>query len=295
MAKGSHTCGLKTTGVAYCFGGNGDGELGQGDLVDRDVPTALPGTWKQIAIGLRFSCAINMEDDLYCWGKLAGGNDVEEDFGSTPKKIGTLKWKTISGGMQHACGLLLDSTARCFGLGWHGQLGNGLNYYYTEPYAESCPSDTPCEPKGGGTWKAIAAGEYNSCGIKNDSALYCFGENPYGNMGTGTIGGFVYNVTRVLDVGSPLPLAPGAAPMPAPMTAPIPAPVPSPASSVPTPAEALTPEVAPEPTTSDTSDADVVPVMVTPSPSPLPSSASKAVLPAATSFCVVVTMVFMAI
>jgi hypothetical protein len=68
-----------------------------------------------------------MEDDLYCWGSLRGGasNDTAEAIGPKPKLAGApgMKWKTISGGMQHACGLLQDDTARCFGLGWHGQVG----------------------------------------------------------------------------------------------------------------------------------------------------------------------------
>jgi hypothetical protein len=49
-------------------------------------------------------------------------------IGPNPKLVGTadMKWKTISGGMQHACGLLTDDTARCFGLGWLGQVGAPL-------------------------------------------------------------------------------------------------------------------------------------------------------------------------
>lgn len=165
------------------------------------MPTQLPGLWKHITCGLKFTCGIDHTDALFCWGAMAGANGTAfETFDSLPQKVaGKYKWRSISAGVQHVCGLLKDRTARCFGLGWHGQLGNGLNHSYTEPFAEDCPSKKPCQPKGGGKWKSIAAGEYNSCGIRDDGYLYCFGENPYGSLGNGKIGGHIYNPTKVLE------------------------------------------------------------------------------------------------
>jgi hypothetical protein len=95
---------------------------------------------------------------LRSWGSLRGGGSpfIAETIGPKPKRIGTDSWKSISGGMQHACGLLTDDTARCFGLAWHGQLGNGDVATTTQT---SCPSSQPCEPVGNYTWKDISAGE----------------------------------------------------------------------------------------------------------------------------------------
>jgi alpha-tubulin suppressor-like RCC1 family protein len=36
-----HTCALDNTGVAYCWGENGPGELGDGSTTDSDVPVAV--------------------------------------------------------------------------------------------------------------------------------------------------------------------------------------------------------------------------------------------------------------
>jgi hypothetical protein len=36
-----HTCGVTTTGAAYCWGWNGSGELGDGTTTQRLVPTAV--------------------------------------------------------------------------------------------------------------------------------------------------------------------------------------------------------------------------------------------------------------
>ena len=40
---GKHTCGLLTGGGAYCWGYNGDGQLGTGDTNDRHTLTAVTG------------------------------------------------------------------------------------------------------------------------------------------------------------------------------------------------------------------------------------------------------------
>jgi alpha-tubulin suppressor-like RCC1 family protein len=42
LTAGSYyTCGLTAAGVAYCWGSNGDGELGDGTITDRSVPTLV--------------------------------------------------------------------------------------------------------------------------------------------------------------------------------------------------------------------------------------------------------------
>jgi len=223
-AKGSHTCGLKNDGTAWCWGGNGDGELGIGEFGGiKTVPTKVLGSWKQISSGLRFTCGVDSEDDAYCWGALRGGQNVHEQLDSKPQKIGPpgQKWSKITGGMQHACGILTDDTARCFGLGWHGQLMNGLNNSYAEPFAESCNYTDPCEPKGGGLWKDIYAGEYNSCGIYQNGTMVCAGENPYGSLGSGTDNNFIYDPTPVQFSTADF------APVAAPELAPVPALAPS--------------------------------------------------------------------
>jgi alpha-tubulin suppressor-like RCC1 family protein len=42
-ASGIHTCGLTTDGVAYCWGSNSDGELGNGSTTSSNVPVKVLG------------------------------------------------------------------------------------------------------------------------------------------------------------------------------------------------------------------------------------------------------------
>jgi alpha-tubulin suppressor-like RCC1 family protein len=41
MAGGTHTCGLTTTGAAYCWGNNGNGQLGAGNIPPTHAPVAV--------------------------------------------------------------------------------------------------------------------------------------------------------------------------------------------------------------------------------------------------------------
>ncbi len=71
--------------------------------------------------------------------------------------------------------------AACTGLGWgsdaHGQLGDGTaGGFRTLPIQESSASD----------WRVLEAGQYHTCGIKQDSTLWCWGNNTSGQLGDGT-------------------------------------------------------------------------------------------------------------
>jgi len=71
---GSHTCGLVAGGVAYCWGANSNGQLGDGSTTDASGPKAVAGglTFKAITAGHPHTCAITTAGAVYCWGK----NDV---------------------------------------------------------------------------------------------------------------------------------------------------------------------------------------------------------------------------
>lgn len=118
-------------------------------------------------------------------GALRSGavDDTVEDVGPVPKAVGGGgTWLQLSGGMQHVCGIKSTGEARCFGLGFHGQLGDGKR--------KDCRMSAPCAVAGGGTWREVAAGEYNTCGIKDDDAAYCWGEDVNGKHGQGKLAGF---------------------------------------------------------------------------------------------------------
>lgn len=75
-AGGSFTCGLASDGRAYCWGGNGSGQLGDGSTTDRSTPAPVVGglLFASISAGGSQVCAITTNGVAYCWG---GNNEGE--------------------------------------------------------------------------------------------------------------------------------------------------------------------------------------------------------------------------
>ncbi|WP_428264551.1 RCC1 domain-containing protein [Haliangium sp.] len=85
-----HSCGIANDGSLWCWGDNGDGALGLGDVTDRRVPARV-GTasdWSQIAGGHDHTCALRANGQLYCWGDNGygqlGQGDLEPSLRPSP-------------------------------------------------------------------------------------------------------------------------------------------------------------------------------------------------------------------
>lgn len=76
-SHGDHSCAI-AGGDVYCWGENGAGELGLGNVSDRTVPYPTLGlpvpplVPRMVAVGSVHSCAI-VGEKLYCWGANASG------------------------------------------------------------------------------------------------------------------------------------------------------------------------------------------------------------------------------
>lgn len=67
---GGHTCALQADGTLYCFGLNNQGQLGLGDVMDRQSPAKvnLPPV-AEVAAGYQFTCARLVNGPVRCWGR----------------------------------------------------------------------------------------------------------------------------------------------------------------------------------------------------------------------------------
>jgi alpha-tubulin suppressor-like RCC1 family protein len=67
---GSHTCGLSADSLAYCWGKNDAGQLGDSSTTERPAPTAVRGGRKfaDIRAGSTHTCAITGTLVVFCWG-----------------------------------------------------------------------------------------------------------------------------------------------------------------------------------------------------------------------------------
>lgn len=65
-----HSCALRASGEALCWGGNDAGQLGTGDTVHRLAPAVVAGTDDYVALtaGMFFTCALRRGGGVACWG-----------------------------------------------------------------------------------------------------------------------------------------------------------------------------------------------------------------------------------
>ena len=193
-----YTCGLTTTGAAYCWGLNGWGQLGDGTTTDRSSPVLVAGVlnFKLVATGFRQTCAIAVSGAAYCWGlNRAGqlGDGTTTDRSSPARVAGDLTFSAVSAGDFHTCGVTTAGAAYCWGANGDGQLGDGSTTNRSTP--------TPVRVVSGVTFAAVSAGGFHTCGITPDGAAYCWGANGEGQLGDASADGRTQPV-RVAGGGS---------------------------------------------------------------------------------------------
>ena len=71
-SNGGYTCALTTTGQAYCWGLNNQGQLGNNSTTNSRIPVAvqMPAgvSFQSITAGSLHTCALTTEGKAYCWG-----------------------------------------------------------------------------------------------------------------------------------------------------------------------------------------------------------------------------------
>ena len=182
-AGNNHTCGVTTTGKGYCWGYNGNGQLGDGTTTDRWSPVPVFGSlqWTSISAGVSFTCGITISGAGYCWGYNGYGqlgNGISNQSYVPIGISGGLAWATIDASSNYyfACGVTTSGAGYCWGYNGYGQLGNGT---WSQAYAPSAVS-------GGLTWVSISTSDNHTCGLTTDGAIYCWGYNGSGQLGDNT-------------------------------------------------------------------------------------------------------------
>jgi alpha-tubulin suppressor-like RCC1 family protein len=200
LAAGAiHSCGIGTDRHGYCWGKNGQGELGDGTTATRLKPTAVVGgrNWRQIWVGTELAqftqshtCGITTDKRAFCWGDNSRG---QLGTGTTSRSLvpaavsGGLTFSSITAGLVHSCATTtsdLWSTkvhAFCWGNSGNGQLGNGVS--------NSANFTTPSGVVGGLPLTWVAAGAFHTCSLTDTGQAYCWGNNSWGQLGSGNASG----------------------------------------------------------------------------------------------------------
>lgn len=225
-----HQCALLTNDNIWCWGWNYRGQLGRGveggfseyfapapvcanGVVYNDA-TGQCGTSderflaKQVEAGCRGTCAVAVDDSVWCWGYNYYGTVgdgtytdratpvpvcLEDGAGDGTSCPGTTLTGVAQLSMDYytACARLADETVVCWGDGSDGQLGNGgYNGDQNNPtpvcVSGSSSETTPCEsegtPSGLGEVKDIAVERFRVCVIVGAAGdVQCFGDGQLNN------------------------------------------------------------------------------------------------------------------
>jgi alpha-tubulin suppressor-like RCC1 family protein len=186
-AGGGYTCGLTSGGVAYCWGRNVSGQLGDGTTTYRLTPVPVAGRliFTSLSAGGSHTCGLATTGAAYCWGWNGFGQlgDGTTTSSLTPVSVaGGLTFAnlttTSTGGLfsAHSCGRTSTGVAYCWGRNALGQLGDGTTH----------SSLTPVPVAGGLTFVGLSAGGSHTCGWTLQVAAYCWGWNGDGQLGDGT-------------------------------------------------------------------------------------------------------------
>lgn len=127
-------CALLATGQVMCWGDNGDGQLGNGDVIgtDQNTPVAaiLPGNVASIRAGYDDACAITADNKIYCWGNNTDGQAGDGSSGDdkyTPVQVQNLG-AFVEFAQQYEstpCVVKAGGAVACWGNNEYGSGGDG--------------------------------------------------------------------------------------------------------------------------------------------------------------------------
>jgi alpha-tubulin suppressor-like RCC1 family protein len=181
-AGAAHSCGVKTDGTLWCWGGNAAWQLGSTTITDSNVPVQIGGDtdWASVEAGQQHGCAVKTDGTLGCWGSnLFGelGNDTTTNS-ATPVTQG-LGWTAAAAGGSRSCGLKAGQLF-CAGDNLYGAVGNGTTTGTVKLFTR--------EVLAASDWLSVEQGFRHACGVRGTGSvgeLWCWGDNTYGQLGTG--------------------------------------------------------------------------------------------------------------
>jgi len=218
------SCALSSIGTVKCWGINDHGELGQDDTLDRGTQAEQLGDYLPeielgtgihavtLRVGKYHVCVITNTQQLLCWGNNQYGQLGLGDSWNRGDGIGGLEMGDglqavdlgknfvpihVTLGTAHTCALSMNHTLKCFGYGYHGQMGyerGGVTEIIgrssISEMGDNLPSvslGTGFKPNGlsHGCWAS------HTCVVddvlSDPFLLKCFGKNTDGQLGYGDV------------------------------------------------------------------------------------------------------------
>jgi alpha-tubulin suppressor-like RCC1 family protein len=154
-------CGMTTTGVAYCWGRNELGQVGNGTRSPDPTPPAVvqsPVPLVAVRAGAEHACGLAADGTALCWGNGAQGELARPldypGIDSVPGPVvGGPTYATLALGLYRSCGVTSDGAVWCWGFNWSDR---PLEADLPEPMAE------------------VRVSVREICGISTSQVAYCW-------------------------------------------------------------------------------------------------------------------------
>jgi alpha-tubulin suppressor-like RCC1 family protein len=190
-AGGYHTCAYRpgppnspNQQVVFCWGYNGDGELGNGNTTSTSTPTQVNGitglSFSNEAIRSLSAGGFHTVATLGDGHFLAWGDDRYSELGDNGTTNATSAvymfdpvQVSTACGEWHTCSLHVDGSVWCWGANYTGQLGDGTTV--NRPAMVKVPLSA--------TAKQIVAGDNHTCALLTTGQVACWGWNTDGEIG----------------------------------------------------------------------------------------------------------------
>jgi alpha-tubulin suppressor-like RCC1 family protein len=182
-----HGCGIDELRDAFCWGSNQLGQLGvgasalDGGIRESSAPVPVRGQLKldRIVAAAGYSCGVDIEDALHCWGL---GFPVDDRsaaqsprglpvHGALPVPVETpgVRWDALGANATRVCGLSSDGALYC------SATAPNLRVSDRRRRAIRVESDQ--------AFAAFALGGSHACAIGADGFAYCWGSSHVGQVG----------------------------------------------------------------------------------------------------------------
>ena len=203
-----HTCAKLDNSSMKCWGQGSFGKLGTGNTLSQNQPWPVLLGWQggvntaaEVGQGSGSSghhnCAMMTDGTIQCWGEdFLGqiGHGGSSGWHNYPTDATMPLYQTavqVSNGGHHSCAIMEDTNTAdhslyCWGHNGEGQLGIETSSG-AQPPELTVP--THVELPAGRSPIAISLGWVISCAILDDGSGMCWGNNDYGQLGVGSVGG----------------------------------------------------------------------------------------------------------
>jgi alpha-tubulin suppressor-like RCC1 family protein len=207
-----HSLALASDGTVWAWGDNQYGELGDGNVMQSDVPVRLGlSDVTQIAAGDDWSLALRSDGTVWAWGSNLYnelGEQVQDVHAASDVPVQVVG---LSGVNQIAAGasfgMAVQTTVRLgflrhslwtWGQNTFGQVGNGQLTDFFSPGGVINPYQVTGIPAPA----TITAGFEFAMMVGTDGSVWGWGQDLFGNLGVGSGNGILYSPTQTLNPGS---------------------------------------------------------------------------------------------